>query len=96
MSAPGSKTTQILELMHKDEHITGQQPTGVCVANDSDKKRAYTLVHQCKRIGSAALIVTCGEAQWFPRVDVGLSNSGTSGDRKLLDNIDEVILAFSL
>jgi 16S rRNA C967 or C1407 C5-methylase (RsmB/RsmF family) len=88
-AAPGSKTTQILELMHKDEYTTGQQPTGVLVANDSDTKRAYMLVHQCKRIGSSALIVTCGDAQWFPRVDADLSNFDPAEVGKGQDGKDE-------
>lgn len=45
------------------------QPSGVVVANDLDSRRAYMLVHQCKRISSPSLVVTCHEAQHFPTLN---------------------------
>ncbi|OQR95420.1 tRNA (cytosine-5-)-methyltransferase NSUN2 [Thraustotheca clavata] len=65
-AAPGSKTSQLLESLHADESKTGKLPTGLVVANDIDIKRAYMLVHQTKRVGSPALVITCHEAQKFP------------------------------
>ena len=53
-AAPGSKTTQIIEALHRDQ----EKPSGVVVANDADSKRAYTLVHQAKRLCSPCLLVT--------------------------------------
>jgi len=74
-ASPGSKTCQILEMLHRPpankeslDKVTVLEPTGVCVANDVDQERAYMLVHQCKRISSPALIVTCCPAQQFPSI----------------------------
>ena len=39
-AAPGSKTLQILEKVHRSEG------NGIVIANDADSKRAYLLVHQ--------------------------------------------------
>ena len=45
-AAPGSKTFQILELLH-----SGPEPaTGLVVANDADIKRCNLLCHQTKRM----------------------------------------------
>ena len=78
-AAPGSKTAQILE----DIHNKTAQPTaaaaadgglalpdvrGMVIANDSDSQRAYMLVHQLKRLGSPAFVVTTHEGQHFPNL----------------------------
>ncbi len=42
------------------------EPTGFVVANDSDAKRAYMLVHQLRRINSPAAFVTAKDAQFWP------------------------------
>merc|ERR1712167_111563 len=68
-AAPGSKTSQLLEMMHYEEQETGKPPTGMVVANDVDLKRAFMLVHQTKRIGSPALFVICHAAQHFPNMN---------------------------
>ncbi|KAF0698326.1 Aste57867_11046 [Aphanomyces stellatus] len=83
-AAPGSKTSQLLESLHDDESKTGNMPTGLIVANDIDIKRAYMLTHQTKRVGSAALVITCHEAQKFPLLS---SNDNKQGffDRILCD-----------
>jgi len=81
-AAPGSKTCQILEIVSK---FDGCEPKGFVVANDSDDKRAYMLVHQLRRLNSPAVFVTSGDAQIFPgkelfdRVlaDVPCSGDGT-------------------
>jgi 16S rRNA C967 or C1407 C5-methylase (RsmB/RsmF family) len=65
-AAPGSKTSQILEIVSRPVHPTDNEPTGCVVANDSDAKRAYMLVHQLKRINSPAAFVTACDAQFFP------------------------------
>lgn len=66
-AAPGSKTAQLLEAIVADS--TGY-PDGLVIANDSDQKRAYMLVHQTKRLQNPCLIVTNHEAQIFPRLIV--------------------------
>ena len=64
-AAPGSKTTQILEIVSAIPK-GAIEPVGCVVANDADPKRAYMLVHQIKRLCSpAALVVSC-DAQFFP------------------------------
>jgi 16S rRNA C967 or C1407 C5-methylase (RsmB/RsmF family) len=64
-AAPGSKTSQILEIV--SEIPSGcLEPVGCVVANDADPKRAYMLVHQLKRIPSPAALVTSCDAQFFP------------------------------
>ncbi|DAZ94792.1 TPA: hypothetical protein N0F65_002405, partial [Lagenidium giganteum] len=84
-AAPGSKTSQLLESLHAQEHVTGKVPTGMVVANDVDLKRAYMLVHQSKRMSSPALVVTCHEAQHIPHF--GNEDDQTNGffDRILCD-----------
>jgi 16S rRNA C967 or C1407 C5-methylase (RsmB/RsmF family) len=64
-AAPGSKTSQILELVSQIEP-NEKEPRGIVVANDADPKRAYMLVHQLKRIHSPAALVTACDAQFFP------------------------------
>ena len=68
-AAPGSKTSQILEIVSQTPSSQQDQPvepTGCVVANDSDPKRAYMLVHQLKRINSPVAFVTSCDAQFFP------------------------------
>ncbi|TYZ62941.1 hypothetical protein PybrP1_003321 [[Pythium] brassicae (nom. inval.)] len=84
-AAPGSKTSQLLESLHAHEFVTGATPTGVVVANDVDLKRAYMLVHQSKRIGSPALVVTCHEAQHLPFVGDPARRADGFFDRILCD-----------
>ena len=43
---------------------------GMVLANDADPKRAYMLVHQLKRLGSANFLVTTHEGQFFPNLRV--------------------------
>lgn len=84
-AAPGSKTSQLLEMIHADEAKTGQLPTGIVVANDVDIKRAYLLVHQSKRINTPSLLVTCCKAQRFPRLKDASGDSTGYFDRILCD-----------
>ncbi|XP_027179876.1 tRNA (cytosine(34)-C(5))-methyltransferase-like [Coffea eugenioides] len=64
-AAPGSKTFQLLEMIHQ---LTspGSLPNGLVVANDVDIQRCNLLIHQTKRMSTANLIVTTHEAQHFP------------------------------
>lgn len=65
-AAPGSKTTAMLESRRRIHSSASPRQSGVVVANDLDKKRGHVLTHQCKRVGSDALIVTHTAAQNFP------------------------------
>ena len=63
-AAPGSKTAQLLESVMESEKF----PDGLVIANDSDQKRAYMLVHQGKRLQTPCLMVTNHAAQEFPKI----------------------------
>jgi len=73
-AAPGSKTFQLLEMLHAHKRAddsdktstSGSVPSGVVVANDASLQRANLLTHQTKRSNSPALIVTNHQAQKFP------------------------------
>ena len=93
-AAPGSKTTQLLEVVSKDRDYDPDNPKtsnskqGYVVANDCDFKRAMMLVTQCKRINSPALMVTCHAGQWFPILSHAKNDAkGSEGnfDRVLCD-----------
>ena len=69
-AAPGSKTAQMIELMHVDAEKTTTDgiPSGVCIANDKNNQRCYMLVHQAKRLNSPCCIITNHDASMFPGV----------------------------
>lgn len=69
-AAPGSKTAQLIESLHKDT----DEPTGFVIANDSDMRRSYMMVHQLKRINSANYLVVNHDAQYFPRIQLDKLN----------------------
>lgn len=83
-AAPGSKTAQLIEALHKDETKTGIRPTGFVIANDSDYKRSHLLVHQVKRLASPNLLVTNHDAQMYPRIKLSESEN-LKFDRILCD-----------
>lgn len=61
-AAPGSKTSQALELiMNSHVKTNGQSNTtpapGFVLANDADHKRAYLLTHQMNRFNTANVVV---------------------------------------
>lgn len=64
-AAPGSKTFQLLEIIHQSTN-PGALPNGMVIANDLDVQRCNLLIHQTKRMCTANLIVTNHEAQHFP------------------------------
>nr|CAD7396849.1 unnamed protein product [Timema cristinae] len=66
-AAPGSKTSQLIELLHAEEM---KLPTGLVVANDVDNNRCYMLVHQAKRLNSPCLIVTNHDSSVMPNFTV--------------------------
>ncbi|CAJ1956580.1 unnamed protein product [Cylindrotheca closterium] len=84
-AAPGSKTSQLLEVLNLPANPNDKEPTGVVVANDSDNKRAYMLVHQLRRINSPALFVTNCDAQFFPLIRSKEHPSEGAFDRVLCD-----------
>ncbi|RDX80861.1 tRNA (cytosine(34)-C(5))-methyltransferase, partial [Mucuna pruriens] len=64
-AAPGSKTFQLLEILHRSTKV-GSLPDGMVIANDLDIQRCNLLIHQTKRMCTSNLIVTNHEAQHFP------------------------------
>mmetsp|Transcript_5588 Transcript_5588/g.19967 ORF Transcript_5588/g.19967 Transcript_5588/m.19967 type:complete len:875 (-) Transcript_5588:96-2720(-) len=87
-AAPGSKTSQLVELLHARDAELGM-PQGVVVANDSNTQRCYMLVHMMKRIGTPCLLATTHEAQRFPSLTRSEDGEHTPGvgwfDRVLAD-----------
>lgn len=95
-AAPGSKTSQMVEYLHSSGN---QNPPGFVLANDSDFKRAYMLVHQVKRLNSPNFIVTNHDATFIPnfhnaanktvqKFDRVLADVPCSGDGTLRKNLD--------
>ncbi|KAM7529313.1 hypothetical protein LguiB_032723 [Lonicera macranthoides] len=75
--APGSKTFQLLEMIHMSTE-PGTLPTGMVIANDADVQRCNLLIHQTKRMCTANLIVTNHEAQRFPSCHLSKSHTNAS------------------
>ncbi|CAM6097710.1 unnamed protein product [Calypogeia fissa] len=73
-AAPGSKTFQLLEMIHKEDK-PGLLPQGMVIANDLDVQRCHLLIHQTKRMCSPNILVTNHEGQQFP----GLKEKGVQG-----------------
>ncbi|KAK1287635.1 hypothetical protein QJS10_CPB19g01409 [Acorus calamus] len=84
-AAPGSKTFQLLEMIHKVTE-PGSLPDGLVIANDVDVQRCNLLIHQTKRMCSANLIVTNHEAQQFPSCHLSGSEE-IRRDRLLFDRV---------
>jgi len=72
-AAPGSKTAQLIEDLHKGDE--GELPTGLVVANDSDNARCYMLTHQAKRLQSPCVIITNHDATTMPDLMVPVTDS---------------------
>jgi len=83
-AAPGSKASQILEMMHWDGDSRGKLPRGVLVANEIVHKRADVLAHSVNRLGSPCAIVTNVDAQFFPNL-VDIDDAPLRFDRVLAD-----------
>uniref|UniRef100_A0A1I8AL02 tRNA (cytosine(34)-C(5))-methyltransferase n=1 Tax=Steinernema glaseri TaxID=37863 RepID=A0A1I8AL02_9BILA len=62
-AAPGSKTMQLIEMMHADS----DNPDGIVVANDADNSRCYLLVRQAlKRMPAPSCVVINEDASVLP------------------------------
>ncbi|KAB0369616.1 hypothetical protein FD755_018609 [Muntiacus reevesi] len=98
-AAPGSKTTQLIEMLHADMNVPF--PEGFVIANDVDNKRCYLLVHQAKRLGSPCIMVVNHDASCIPRLQMDvngrkevlfydriLCDVPCSGDGTMRKNID--------
>ncbi|CAK9821004.1 tRNA (cytosine(34)-C(5))-methyltransferase [Anthophora plagiata] len=78
-AAPGSKTVQLIEMLHSEEGSTF--PEGFVIANDLDNNRCYMLVHQAKRLNSPIILITNHDASVLPNFTV-TKPDGTKEDLK--------------
>uniref|UniRef100_A0AAY4E0U8 tRNA (cytosine(34)-C(5))-methyltransferase n=1 Tax=Denticeps clupeoides TaxID=299321 RepID=A0AAY4E0U8_9TELE len=98
-AAPGSKTAQLIEMLHSDMDVPF--PEGFVIANDVDNKRCYLLVHQAKRLNSPCIMVVNHDASAIPWLQVArdgkrdalfydriLCDVPCSGDGTMRKNID--------
>ncbi|KAG7500215.1 tRNA (cytosine(34)-C(5))-methyltransferase [Solea senegalensis] len=98
-AAPGSKTAQLIEMLHADMDVPF--PEGFVIANDVDNKRCYLLVHQAKRLNSPCIMVVNHDASCIPRLQIEsdgkkdilfydriLCDVPCSGDGTMRKNID--------
>lgn len=89
-SAPGSKTSQIIERMHTlwasdpASEITAYPP-GVCVANELSPKRAHMLIHHISALNSPSLVVQTRCAQLLPNMFYADTGARIQYDRVLAD-----------
>ncbi|KAK1929710.1 tRNA (cytosine(34)-C(5))-methyltransferase [Phytophthora citrophthora] len=65
-ASPGSKTTQVIDFLMSSENGSTAEQSGLVIANDLDKKRAYMLVHRLSRNTLRRAVVTCGAGDTFP------------------------------
>lgn len=90
-AAPGSKTAQLIELLHRDSNDnfvlrsdgtfkSNSDLDGLVVANDVDNKRCYMLVHQSKRLHSPGVVIVNHDASQMPN----MYRTDGDGQRKLL------------
>uniref|UniRef100_I3JLN4 tRNA (cytosine(34)-C(5))-methyltransferase n=1 Tax=Oreochromis niloticus TaxID=8128 RepID=I3JLN4_ORENI len=98
-AAPGSKTAQLIEMLHADMEVPF--PEGFVIANDVDNKRCYLLVHQAKRLNSPCIMVVNHDASCIPTLEINsngkkdvlfydriLCDVPCSGDGTMRKNID--------
>ncbi|KAK2830121.1 hypothetical protein Q5P01_018052 [Channa striata] len=98
-AAPGSKTAQLIEMLHADMDVPF--PEGFVIANDVDNKRCYLLVHQAKRLNSPCIMVVNHDASCIPTLQIEsdgkkdilfydriLCDVPCSGDGTMRKNID--------
>nr|XP_056718249.1 RNA cytosine C(5)-methyltransferase NSUN2 [Euleptes europaea] len=98
-AAPGSKTAQLIEMLHADMSVPF--PEGFVIANDVDNKRCYLLVHQAKRLSSPCIMVVNHDASSIPNLQITMSGKKEilfydrilcdvpcSGDGTMRKNID--------
>ncbi|XP_047075452.1 RNA cytosine-C(5)-methyltransferase NSUN2-like isoform X1 [Lolium rigidum] len=78
-AAPGSKTFQLLEMIHQSKE-PGLLPRALVIANDFKAQRCDLLIHNTKRMCTANLIVTNHDAQNFPSCSLAKEHSETEKD----------------
>ncbi|KAM0899086.1 hypothetical protein ACQ4PT_021521 [Festuca glaucescens] len=81
-AAPGSKTFQLLEIIHQSKE-PGLLPRALVIANDFKAQRCDLLIHNTKRMCTANLIVTNHDAQNFPSCSLAKDHSETDKDHHI-------------
>ena len=76
-AAPGSKTFQLIEMLHQTNK-SRNPPAGFVVANDASVKRLSILTHQLKRANSPSVVVTNHLAEEFPLIYLPKQNQTQS------------------
>ncbi|KAE8748043.1 hypothetical protein FOCC_FOCC005238 [Frankliniella occidentalis] len=69
-AAPGSKTAQLIEMLHADQQPGDPPPEGFVIANDMDNMRCYMLVHQLKRLSSPCVVIVNHDASQLPNMQI--------------------------
>jgi tRNA (cytosine34-C5)-methyltransferase len=67
-AAPGSKTAQLIEMLHNDK--SNPTPSGFVIANELENKRCYLLMHQLKRLESPNFMIINQDASCIPNFRV--------------------------
>lgn len=80
-AAPGSKTFQLLEMLHTFDQSdnSSSTPTGFVIANDADAQRCNLLTHQTKRMCSPCLMVTNHNGEQFPKISTAALHRSANG-----------------
>ncbi|CAO2207079.1 unnamed protein product [Urochloa humidicola] len=86
-AAPGSKTFQLLEMIHQSKE-SGRLPGALVMANDLNVQRCDLLIHNTKRMCTANLIVTNHEAQNFPNCSLAKDYSEAYKDTCKLQRLE--------
>eukprot|EP00977_Amphora_coffeiformis_P018360 scaffold6420_cov168-Amphora_coffeaeformis.AAC.38 len=78
-ASPGSKTTQAVD----DMYAGGASPSGFCIANELNPKRAWILSHRCKALGERqrSLAVVVHNAARFPNAEAELHDRSKCSPR---------------
>ncbi|EEB05319.2 tRNA (cytosine-5-)-methyltransferase [Schizosaccharomyces japonicus yFS275] len=94
-AAPGSKTAQLIEALHRDSNVESPEkdivPSGLVIANDADSRRAHMLVHQIKRLNSPNVVITNHDASYMPNFH--MMTEGKTGEAKRVNLKFDRILA---
>ncbi|XP_035820079.1 RNA cytosine-C(5)-methyltransferase NSUN2 isoform X3 [Zea mays] len=86
-AAPGSKTFQLLEMIHQSKEL-GLLPGALVIANDLNMRRCDLLIHNTKRMCTANLIVTNHGAENFPYCSLAKDCSGSYKDPCKLQKLE--------
>eukprot|EP00930_Biecheleria_cincta_P094103 TRINITY_DN848_c0_g1_i1.p1 TRINITY_DN848_c0_g1~~TRINITY_DN848_c0_g1_i1.p1 ORF type:complete len:820 (+),score=208.92 TRINITY_DN848_c0_g1_i1:48-2462(+) len=81
-AAPGSKTSQMLEVMHWAQVAQAEEgaPKGLVLANELQWRRANMLAHQVGRLGSPCMVVVNCDAMFFPDMYCPSSSMATEAE----------------